>query len=282
MPDVWGVAAIATKFALYLGIFTAAGTVFAALMFRFQRYRGFALAFGGLGILATLLVFSLRGASLTGDASGMADAEMLGLLWSTPVGTALALRLTGLGLLMTGLFMGRGGLWVAAIGGCIALWSFDHVGHVPDKSMALLNIALTLHLLAVALWLGVLMPLRRLALDPATYEDAAHLGHRFGVVASFAVPVLIVAGGYMAYVLVGSFGALVATQYGQALILKVALVAVLLGLAAANKLRFIPGLQRGDPCAARSLVTTITFEWGVIMLIFAVTATFTSTMMLPT
>ena len=85
MPDIWGLAAIVTKFALYLGILTSAGTVLAALAFRLDSYRGQALAFGTLGLAATVLAFSLRGANLTGDAGGMTDPEMLGLLWSTPV-----------------------------------------------------------------------------------------------------------------------------------------------------------------------------------------------------
>lgn len=46
MPDVWELAAIITKFALYLGILTAAGTVIAALMFRLDRYRGPTVTFG--------------------------------------------------------------------------------------------------------------------------------------------------------------------------------------------------------------------------------------------
>ena len=33
MPDLWGLAAIVTKFALYVGVLTAAGTVLAALIF---------------------------------------------------------------------------------------------------------------------------------------------------------------------------------------------------------------------------------------------------------
>ena len=130
MPDLFGLAAILTKFALYLGVMTAAGTVMATLMFRLDRTRGLTAAFAVLGLLATLLAFSLRGANLTGDISGMTDPEMLGLLWSTPVGTVLLLRLVGLSALIAGLFMGRVGIWVSMLGGVIAIWSFTQVGHV--------------------------------------------------------------------------------------------------------------------------------------------------------
>ena len=281
MPDTLGLAAIVTKFALYLGVMTAAGTVMATLMFRLDRTRGFAAAFAVLGLAATILAFSLRGANLTGDVSGMIDPEMLGLLWTTPVGTALLLRLVGLGLLIAGLFVGRFGTWVSVLGGVIALWSFDHVGHVSSRDITLLDIALTLHLLAVALWIGVLTPLKRLSSSPDTYNLAADVGHRFGIVATVTVPALIIVGGYMGYQLVGSFTALIGTGYGQALIIKVLLVGGLLGLAAANKLRFIPALRAGDSAAASHLSKSISVEWLVILAVLGTTAVLTTHLTLP-
>lgn len=282
MPDALGLAAIVTKFALYLGVMTAAGTVMATLMFRLDRTRGLAAAFAVLGLAATILAFSLRGANLTGDLSGMTDPEMLSLLWTTPVGTALLLRLVGLGLLIAGLFMGRVGAWVSVLGGVIAIWSFDHVGHVSSRDTTLLDIALTLHLLAVALWIGILTPLKRLATSTVTFASAADVGHRFGVVATVAVPALIIVGGYMGYQLVGSLPALLDTGYGQALIIKVLLVGLLLGLAAANKLRFIPALRAGDPAAASHLSKSISVEWLVILAVLGTTAVLTTTLTLPT
>ena len=282
MPDAFGLGAIVTKFALYLGVMTAAGTVIAALMFRLDRTRGLAVAFAVVGLMATILAFSLRGANLTGVISGMTDPEMLGLLWTTPVGTALRLRLLGLGLLIAGLFMGRVGTWVSVLGGVIAIWSFNHVGHVSGRDTILLDIALTLHLLAVALWIGVLTPLKRLASSSATYASAAEVGHRFGVVATVTVPLLIIAGGFMGYELVGSLDALIGTGYGQALIIKVLLVGLLLGLAAANKLRFIPALRAGDSAAANHLSKSITVEWLVILAMLGTTAVLTTNLTLPT
>ena len=282
MPDAFGLAAIVTKFALYLGVMTSAGTVMAMLMFRLERIRGLAMTFAVLGIIAAILAFSLRGANLTGDVSGLTDPEMLKLLWTTPVGTALLLRLVGLSLLIAGLLMGRVGTWVSVLGGVIAIWSFDQVGHVSGLETTLLDLALMLHLLAVALWIGVLTPLKRLASSSSTYASAADVGHRFGVVASATVPVLIIVGGYMGYQLVGSFTALVGTSYGQAMIIKVLLVGLLLGLAAANKLRFIPALRTGDPAAANYLSKSIRVEWIVILAVLGMTAVLTTNLTLPT
>ena len=113
-------------------------------------------------------------------------------------------------------------------------------------------------------------------------SDAAGLGHNFGLLATLMVPLLIAAGGYMGYVLVGSVKSLISTGYGQALILKVVLVCGLLALAAANKLRFIPGLQKGDPKAAAHLVKSIHIEWLVILAVLGTTAVLTSNLTLAT
>jgi len=282
MPDLWGFAAIAVKFALYLGVLTSAGAALATLLFRLDRMRGFALGFAALGLFAAVTAFSLRGANLTGDASGMTDPEMLGLLWSTPVGTALMYRIAGLTLLIIGLFLGGIGQLVSVVGGLLAIWSFDHVGHVSSRDTTLLDIALTLHLVAIALWIGILSPLKSLASDSTTHGQAARVGHQFGQVAMVTVPSLIAAGGYMGYQLVGSFTALIGTGYGQALLIKVALVGCLLGLAAANKLRFIPKIRAGDTTAADHLTKSISVEWAVVLLVLVITAVLTSNLTLPT
>jgi putative copper resistance protein D len=124
--------------------------------------------------------------------------------------------------------------------------------------------------------------LKRLASSSSTYASAADVGHRFGVVASATVPVLIIVGGYMGYQLVGSFTALVGTSYGQAMIIKVLLVGLLLGLAAANKLRFIPALRTGDSAVANHLSKSISVEWIVILAVLGMTAVLTTNLTLPT
>jgi len=65
MPDIWGLAAIITKFSLYLGVLAATGTVLVALMFRLNQFRGMALIFAGVALIATLIGLSLKGANLT-------------------------------------------------------------------------------------------------------------------------------------------------------------------------------------------------------------------------
>ena len=282
VPELWGLAAIVAKFALYLGLLTSAGTVMATQLFRLDRCTGFCVAFAGLGLGAALLTFLLQAVVLTGDASGMTEPDILQLLWSTASGTALSYRIVGLTLLILGLFIGRIGLWLSILGGLVAILSFGQVGHIASRETSLLQAALILHLTTIAIWIGILTPLRRLTFAHDTWSRAADVGHRFGQFASVMVPILIFAGGVMSVALVGSFTAFVGTGYGLALILKLGAVAGLLLLAAANKLRFVPGLRTLDPRAAALLRRSIFVEWLAICSIFAVTACMTTSLTLPT
>ena len=206
----------------------------------------------------------------------MTDPEMLGLLWRNPPGTRLLLLASGLILLLAGLRAAGTGLWIAAAGVSLALWSFAWIGHVPDAGSVWLEALLVVHLAAAAFWIGILSPLRRLAASPEHLSEAAQLGHRLGRIASVTVPVLIAAGLVMAWHLVGDVTALTTTGYGLTLLAKIAAVLVLLGAAAANKLRFVPAMRRGDPAAAVRLRRSIAVEWLAVCAILLVTATLTT------
>ena len=84
--------------------------------------------------MVTVQTFALRGANLTGDASGLTDPMILGLLWETPIGTALVYRVVGLSLLAVGLFIGPWGLCLSVLWGGIAFWSFGFVGHIASQN----------------------------------------------------------------------------------------------------------------------------------------------------
>ena len=287
MPDLLDLLSILVKFLLYLGVLVSIGLVFARLVFRRETERMHgpiarqASALALLALVAAGSGFLLRGAAMTGDASGLADPEMLGLLWRNPPGTQLLLLASAMILMLAGLRSAGSGLWIAAAGGFLALWSFAWIGHVPDAGPVWLEALLVLHLAAAAFWVGILSPLRRLAGDPAESAAAAQLGYRFGRIAAVTVPLLIAAGIVMAWRLLGDVSALTATGYGLTLLAKIAAVAVLLGAAAHNKLRFVPAMRRGDPAAAARLRRSIAVEWLAVCAILLATATLTSIQHLP-
>ncbi|WP_050930025.1 copper resistance D family protein [Aestuariivita boseongensis] len=282
ISDPWVWAAVLARTALYAGALVATGMVVMRLVFSgllggldapLRRRAGI---FAALGILAALGAFSLRGAALTGDASGLTDPEMLGVLWQTPVGDVLIWQVAGLAAVLLGSLIGGVGLWLALAGGLAALWSFVLLGHVSDTGALALQVTLFLHLLAIAAWVGVLSPLAWLAGDAERRAQAAELGHRFGVAAIGFIAVLVVAGLWMALRLVGSVGALLGTGYGLVLLAKLGCVALLLGLGARNKVKHVPDLRAGHAGAGQALRRTIRAEWAVFWVIFLVTAVLTS------
>ncbi|KOV22651.1 membrane protein [Streptomyces sp. XY413] len=119
-----------------------------------------------------------------------------------------------------------GGAVVA--GGIAATWALSEhasTGIQPGLAMP----ADILHLLAVATWLGGLSALLvALHKVPGIERSAVR---RFSGVAFVSVVVLAVTGVYQAWRQTGSWSALNGTEYGRLLLLKVALVAVLLGVA---------------------------------------------------
>ena len=287
MPDIWGFSSILAKWLLYTGLTGATGITMVRLVFWSHvepldaRLRRFSLFLAGVALAAAVLSFLLRGAALTGDIAGMVDREMLGLLWSTSVGEVFTYRLAGVTLIIVGLYFPVIGAWVSLAGGVVSLWSFTQIGHIPDLEQSGVRLLLLLHLLGVSFWVGILAPLHWLARDPEYLEIAANLGDHFGVMASGIVAVLVLAGGLMVWLILGDFSLLFTSSYGLALVAKMTLVTLLLGLAAANKLRFIPGMKAGKQQAANHLVRSIELEFIVITSVLIATATLTSVMSLP-
>ena len=282
MPDTWELSSTLVRSLLYFGVLGSTGLVLVRIVFGRETGRLHltvvrqATALAVLALIAAGIGFALKAAAMTGALSGMTDPEMLGLLWQTPVGTAFALRIAGLGLVLLGLRLSGIGLPIAAVGGLLALWSFSRVGHVSGVTAPWLEALLLLHLAGAAFWIGILSPLRTLTGNHEDISPAADLGHRFGRVAVFTVPLLIAAGIVMAWRLTGSVAALLQTGYGLTLLVKVGVVACLLAAGAANKLRFVPAMGRGDHRAAVALRRSIAVEWAAIGLVLLATAALTS------
>jgi putative copper resistance protein D len=287
VPDIWGLAAIATKFFLYLGVLTSGGLIFCNQVFSNQlsgidRFvRAWAAGFGVLAVAMSVLGFTLRGAVLMDDVSGMIDPSILALLWETPPGDALILRILGLGVMLVGLAVGGLWLWVATLGSALAIWSFSKIGHVAIEGLFWFQVVLFTHLMVASFWVGVLLPLQKLSRSSESLTQASDLGHRFGQIASVAVPLLLVAGVIMTWRLVGSVSSMIGTSYGLMLLAKIGAVAVLLALAAINKVRLVPALRAGDPTIGPRLTRSISLEWLCVWVILLTTAIFTSVLAVP-
>ncbi|MFJ2728613.1 copper resistance CopC/CopD family protein [Streptomyces collinus] len=200
---------------------------------------------------ATLWLLLLRGSyTSSGKFGDVFDLNLLGQVLQTKTGAALVSRLLLLAaaaLFIAVLFgaynrreepaekrdltfgLAVGGVVVAA--GLAASWAMaEHAstGLQPGIAMPVD----VLHLLAVAAWLGGLTALL-VALYRAPAEtpvDSAAV-HRFSRVAFGSVVVLVATGTYQSWRQLGSWSAFTETRYGQLLLVKIALVALLVGIA---------------------------------------------------
>lgn len=136
-----------------------------------------------------------------------------------------------------------GAVIAAGIAGTWALAEHASTGIQPGIAMPVD----VLHLLAVAAWLGGLAAL--LIALYRTPDITAAAVRRFSRIAFVSVLVLTATGIYQSWRQVGSWSALTGTGYGQLLLVKVGLVAVLVGVAGISR-RWTARLATGGAAAA--------------------------------
>ena len=136
----------------------------------------------------------------------------------------------------------------AALGLIAAIAWTGHSASTPGDLGNLHLAADALHLVAAASWVGGLVPLV-LLLAAVRRNDAAasaslasEAAKRFSTLGIVAVATLVASGLVNSWILVGSLHALLAAEYGQILMLKLAVFAVMLAFAAVNRFSLVPRL----------------------------------------
>jgi len=262
-------------------LFQGAGAaLFAAAFRRFLtrtgpviRRTGLRAAIGALLVVAAQ--YLMEPVHLAGEWAGIADVSLYRMVLGSSLGAALGVRLAGLAGVAIGLAGDGPVSRAAALGGSLtALGSFVLTGHTTVAAHRLLLAPLLLvHLFIAAWWFGSLWPLRQaLTLEPR--EQAARLTGAFSAVAVWLVPLIPLAGLGLALELLPDWAALLA-PYGLLLILKVALFAGVMALAAVNRLRLTPALARGEPAALPRLRRSVAAEYALICAVLAATAVLT-------
>lgn len=181
-----------------------------------------------------------------------------------------ALAIAGFGLVMTG-----------APGG----WPLAAIGTIGEALSGLINLRWAVmvnpvHVLAGSLWIGTLFMLMTIAVPtvlrgPQSGNDKAltiaDLVNAFSPLALCAVAVLVASGVVTAVRHLKYVAALWTTSYGQTLIVKLCVVAVVLALGAWNWRRVRPSL--GTPAATDQIRRSARFELtfaGLVLLITSV------------
>jgi putative copper resistance protein D len=220
-----------------------------------------ALASGVIWLL--LQAVSMSGLSF---AEAMTSQVMLTVLNKTQFGEVSEIRLALAMLLAASLACHRfpPADWLALAAGlglAAAIAWTGHAGSTLGEKGNLHLAADALHVVAAASWIGGLVPLVVLLATVRRYYAVAaaslarDAARRFSTLGIVSVATLTVTGIVNAWILVGSFHALVITPYGQLLMLKLVVFAVMLMFAAVNRFWLTPRLAvaSGDETRLESL-----------------------------
>ena len=263
-----------TRVALYVGLFAGVGGAFFVAWIARERVASRILsAILAAGIAAAALSVGLQGLDVLGlPLSALVSAAPWQIAMGTSLGPSLLIAIAAMAL---GLVALRGGIThparalsaLALASSGLALAASGHAATAPPQ--ALTRPAVFLHAVAVAFWLGALLPLALLLARPK--GQVLPIVGRFSSVAMAVVAVLVASGLALAVVQLERLSALVDTSYGLILSVKLVLVAVLLALAALNRFRLTPRLQC-DGGAAKPLLRSIAAECGLAIAILLAVA----------
>lgn len=163
------------------------------------------------------------------------------------------------------------------VGAVAAVASFLVTGHAATAPPVwLMATVVAVHLFCTAFWFGALYPLYQTA-KSATPAEAGAVMTKFSQWAVASVAVIVLSGIVITWVQVQSPANLLGTVYGNGLLRKLMLVAIILGLAAYNKFALTPALEKGEASGAKRIQRTIRIEFVLYVLILGAAMTLTLT-----
>lgn len=242
-----------------------------------RQFRRFAAAALAVALLSGVLWFALVAARILAlpVSEALGDGGLISVVTDTRFGRIAIIRLALVVLAAAALALPRG-RWPAvgattALTGAIA-WT-GHAGAGTGLLGAVHLISDVAHLIAASLWLGGLPAFASLLVwsrgAPAPGDLAARVTRRFSLLAIGCVLALLTSGIINSAVLLGWPTDLLASAYGRVLVLKLALFAAMLGLAAFNRYRLtsrLPGRGALDALAGTTLVETV-LGLGILVLV---------------
>lgn len=273
---------IIVKALVYATAFLAMGSVLNLLTlsslpaFEVRKLRQMSVVWAIGAAVFSVFRLPLRASFLMGGTwQGATEPMMLTMVWESPLGSSIVLRLIGLALICMILLPARFGRPVAALGVIVVAASFVLRGHALEEPRLLLATLITLHVLGLAFWIGAFAPLYRLS-GANSARVAGQVSHDFGRLAIWVVGGLSLAGGLILWLLTGNVLNALFTPYGQFFAIKLGVFLAIMAFAAWNKLRLTPALLRQEPGAGSRLRRSIRMEAALVALILLTTATLTT------
>lgn len=229
-----------------------------------------------LAILLIALRLPIRASFLMGGTwDGATSGMMLGMVADSPLGTSAAVRVLGLLLTAAILLRHLSGIGIGCLGAAIAAASFGLRGHTLEEPRIVLGLLITVHILGLSFWWSALVPLIR----SATHRSAIRVGelaHEFGQRALWIVLGLSLAGGTMLILFGITSVHAISTPYGQAIVVKLTVFVLVMGVAASNKLKLTPALLAGQSEATARFRSSVRAEAVLILLVLISTAGLTT------
>lgn len=282
----WGL--IAVRFTLYVDLMLLVGLAAFPLysLASAEREASAIPSFGRLlgwlvvaGLILSVLGFAVTSAAMMGVAIDAFDAAMLvSMATDTEMGAAWCVRIVALIGVLLGVFGFRRRqtpllVWTLA-GGVVALSTLVWSGHA-GASEGSLGVAHRIgdiaHMVAGALWIGGIAAFALLLSPRAGTQDdddvavIARALANFSRVGTAAVAIIVLTGLFNGFVILGTeFSTLFQSTYGWLLMAKIALVGVMLLLAANNRWKLTPALER-SPVGADRERALVRLRWSIAL-----------------
>ncbi len=290
----WLLAGIALKLSVYLATAAAIGGSFALFLVAgagkhvaneaVPGRRGiFSLCI--LGMFVSGAYFFVRVGEFAGMGwAGAFDPPLMQILWESPVGNVLQHQLAGFTLttiVLAACPRGRlpDGRWQRPVLGLcymaaltLLALAFSLQGHSTEHGL-IGGAAVTVHVLMALWWAGALYPLWR-ASDSLDNTALQRVLHRFGLVATGPLLLMVLAGGALLYTLMFAPSGVIESAYAAAVIAKLSLVALLFAIAALHKWRTVPLLMEAGGRAR--FRRSLSLELILMFAVLALTAVFTT------
>jgi copper transport protein len=247
-------------------VIAAGGALFALLVRPFPRQAVLLPLAAAIAAAAALVSVMLDGAALAAASAWDLAAWRAGV--ATTRGAAAGVAIAAAVAINWGALRpaNRAAAWHLGAGALLAVASFAFTGHAAAVVPRTLGAGVVLvHMLGAAFWAGALVALL-LILRAASATVAAAALTRFSSRGALAVALIVLGGTAFAVLELDAPRQLVLSDYGRWIIVKLALLAALLVLAAWNRFRLLPALTRGDARAARALRGTVTAEIVLVSL----------------
>lgn len=226
------------------------------------------IAAGIAALLLSGVAFVLMAAAMTGTGGVALDRDLLWMLVrETPSGTAFVVRTAALVAMLTLLRMPRLRFAVVALLAAVAVATLAWNGHgAMDAGAAgwLHQLSDMLHLLAAGAWIGALAVFVGLSFRRS--DDAADALAGFAGFGTAIVATILLTGIVNAAMTVG-IARLDDTLYGQLLLAKLALFALMLALAAANRFVLTPRLSAVGDVRALRISLSVEFVAGILVVL---------------